>query len=179
MKKCARGKMQFAALLATGVLYLLVASSLSADTHSPFRAHVIQAAEFDSAIEGSLAESSQVTVINGIEPVTITARVATLGNVTFHFNREWHVPSVSYADNGFALQPLKRDGMHLQGVAIYRASKQTGKRQKVRTPVAATLYYLEKKEPWFEATFRADAMEREATTFKLRQDCPIDLLHNH
>ncbi len=147
---------------------LSVAPPVYAD--SPFEAPVLSAQSFDSAISNSLAETSEVTVINPVDRLTVTARLRTLGNITLHFNREWHVPAKSYSDNGFAQQKLDDEtrGMHLQGYAVVRAAPAGGKRKKVKVPVAATVFHLTSSHPTIEAEFHADATGDGGHFFQLK-----------
>lgn len=125
---------------------------------SPFSGEIIDDGNFDGAITGSLQETSRVTVVNPIKGISITARLKTLGNITFYFNREWHVPAaVSFQDNGFALTESEDRGMHLQGYAIVRSASASGRRIKRRVPVAATVYHITSSKPTLEAEFQADA----------------------
>jgi Metallo-peptidase family M12B Reprolysin-like len=134
---------------------------------SPFQAPLLGYGEFDDAIIKSKAECSQVTVVNPVDLIAFTAQIKTLGNVTLVFNREWHVPNVSYNDNGFAQLPQKQDTMHLQGFLIYRGLDANGVRSKIKVPLAATVYKIGGDTPLFEATFSADTKGRGGHFYKL------------
>jgi len=123
---------------------------------SPFAVQITSPASFDQAISGSLRETSQVTVINPVNLITLGARTQTLGNLTFRFDREWHVPDASFSDNGFGQSKLARDGVHLQGTVEYRGTNGEGVRSKITAPAAATLYRIKGTNPQIQITFFAE-----------------------
>lgn len=152
-------------MVSRGVAPLLVAlvcavnlGAANADERSPYIATVTDARSFNNAIENSLRETSRVTVINPVDQLTITAQVKTLGNITLNFNREWHVPSTGFTDNGFSEQQVdeKERGLHLQGYAIFRAATASGGRKRRKVPVAATVFHITSSHPTIEAEFHAD-----------------------
>lgn len=126
---------------------------------SPFAAQITSPASFDQAIAGSLKETSQVTVINPVNQITLGARTQTLGNLTFRFDREWHVPDASFSDNGFSESKLTRDGVHLQGTAEFRASIDGRPRRKITVPAAATLFRIQGTIPTIQITFFAEGKD--------------------
>jgi hypothetical protein len=132
-----------------------VGSAFAAGGLSPFEAPITSAADFQPVIQRSYNSHEQVTTVQPFAPIAFTTQIQTLGNVTFSLNREWRVPDVSFADNGFGEQLLDRNGVHLQGEAELRLSASSGLKSKARVPVAASIFGTPGKEQYIETVFFA------------------------
>ena len=144
-----------------------VESAFAAGGLSPFEAPITSSADFQPVVERSFNSHERVTTIEPFAPVTFTTQIQTLGNVTFSLNREWRVPDISFADNGFAEQLLDRNGVHLQGQAELRLIGANGSKSKARVPVAASIMGTPGKEQYIEAVFFAGFPGKSGNFYKV------------
>jgi hypothetical protein len=146
---------QYAQLLGACFFFCSMQTAWAAGGLSPFEAPITSPADFQTVIDRSFSSREQTTTVEPFAPILFTTQIKTLGNVTFTLNREWRVPDVSFADNGFALQQLDRDGVHLQGYAELRLLGDKNYKSKQKVPAAASIYGAPGNIQLIEAVFFA------------------------
>ncbi len=155
----------FSVLALNGMLLALTAQ---AEVSSPFEARLLESAPMADVIDSSYRSHERVTTIEAIPLKRVTAQIRGLGNVTFHWDREWRVPEADYSDNGFVQQLQSKRGVHLQGFATFRKTSSSARRSKQSAPLATTIFGRPGDQQALEGLFFADLGNGKGHYYRLR-----------